>query len=273
MEESMDRQLAVLFGLNFLINLIGSLAYSFRIAGVRTGRIALSFSLFNLLVLVSRTATTFQTPLLAKRVEHGLHIPTAVESALGDFRWLLFAASLATVVGAVLTPTFQRLFTRAVGAFARNRSVPKLFLRALSPAGLAHLRDAAVLPSPANVVAEGTLRTPAAAGVLLVNTLATAALTVGVFAALYAGYLAPEFRVTASNVSGVINGLATILLFAVVDPFLAILTDDVVAGRSTEPAFRRAVVGMLGSRLAGTVLAQLLLLPAASLIAHLARAI
>jgi hypothetical protein len=269
----MDRQLAILFALTFLINLIGSLAYSVRIAGVRTGRIALSFSLFNVLILVSRTANTFQAPLLAKRVEHGLHAPTTIASSLGDFRWLLFAASLATVVGAVLTPTFQRLFTRAVGAFARDRSLPRFLLRALSPAGWAHLRDAAVLPSSANVVVEGTLRRPAAVGVLVINTLATAVWTVGVFAALYAGYLAPEFRATASNLSGVINGIATILLFAVVDPFLAMLTDDVVAGRSTEPVFRRAVVGMLGSRLAGTALAQLLFLPAASLIAHLARAI
>jgi hypothetical protein len=268
----MDRQLTLLFALTFIINLVGSLAYSVRIAGVRTGRIALSFSLFNILVLVSRTANTFQAPLLAKRVEHGLHAATTTR-ALGDFRWLLFAASLATVVGAVLTPTFQRAFTSAVRAFARDRSVPRLLLRALSPAGLAHLRDAAVLPSAANVVVEGTMRRPTAVSVFLVNTLATAVWTVGVFAALYAGYLAPEFRVTASNLSGVINGVATILLFAVVDPFLAMLTDDVVAGRATEPAFRRAVVGMLTSRLAGTALAQLLLLPAAYLIAQLARAI
>lgn len=269
----MDRQLTILFALTFLINLIGSLAYSVRIAGVRTGRIALSFSLFNILVLVSRTANTFQAPLLAKRVEHGLHAPATVAGALGDFRWLLFAASLATVVGAVLTPTFQRLFTSAVAVFARDRSLPKLFFRALSPGGLAHLRDAAVLPSAANVMAEGALRGPTALGVMLVNTRATAIWTVGVFAALYAGYLAPEFRATASNLSGVINGLATILLFAVVDPFLAMLTDDVTAGRSTEPAFRRAVVGMLGSRLTGTALAQLLLLPSAQLIAQLARSI
>src|SRR5215475_13695815 len=83
----MDAQLAVLFALTFLINLIGSLAYSVRIAGVRTGRIALSFSLFNLLVLVSRTANTFQAPLLAKRVEHQLGAGHA--GSVADFRWLL----------------------------------------------------------------------------------------------------------------------------------------------------------------------------------------
>ena len=269
----MDAQLGVIFGLTFLINLIGSLAYSVRIAGVRTGRIALSFSLFNVLVLVSRTANTFQTPLLAKRVEHGLNAPEIAVSSLTDFRWLLFSASLATVLGAMLTPTFQRLFTKAVAAFARDRSLPKLVLRALTPAALSHVREAVVMPSPANIIEGRRVRAPIAGGVMLINVFATSVWTVGVFAALYAGYLAPEYRATASNLSGVINGIATILLFAVVDPFLAMLTDDVVGGRSTEPAFRRAVVWMLGSRLAGTALAQLLLLPSAHLIAVLARSI
>src|SRR5436305_2063268 len=127
--------------------------------------------------------------------------------------------------------------------------------------------------SLAHAVSQGSVRAPIAVGVMLTNTLATAVWTVGVFAALYAGYLAPEFRATASQLSGVINGGATILLFAVVDPFLAMLTDDVVSGGSTEATFRRAVVWMLGSRLAGTVLAQALLLPASHVIAKLARMI
>jgi hypothetical protein len=146
----MDGQLGVLLALTFLINLIGSLAYSVRIAGVRTGRIALSFSLFNILVLVSRTANTFQTPLLAKRVEHQLGI--ARVGSVSDFRWLLAAASFATLIGALLTPTFQRVLTTAVASFARHRSIPHLVLRALSPAGLAHLRDSIAMPAATNVV-------------------------------------------------------------------------------------------------------------------------
>ena len=47
-------------------------------------------------------------------------------------------------------------------------------------------------------------------GVLLANCLAQALLTVGVLASLYAGYLNPEFRVTASQLSAVVNGVATI---------------------------------------------------------------
>jgi hypothetical protein len=94
--------------------------------------------------------------------------------------------------------------------------------------------------------------------------------SVGVFAALYAGYLRPEIRVTASQMSAVVNGVATILMFTFIDPYLALLTDDVVAGRLNEAYFRRSIVWLTGSRLAGTVLAQAILVPAAMWIAFLA---
>src|ERR1700759_688464 len=104
----MDLPLAVLCGLTFVIHLIGTLAYAVRIAGVRTRRIAVSFALFNVLVLVSRTSNSFQGPFLAKRIENSLSLGTTV-SLLGDFRWLLFSATLATIAGAIMIPTFQRV--------------------------------------------------------------------------------------------------------------------------------------------------------------------
>jgi hypothetical protein len=265
----MDAQLATLFCLTFAINLIGTLAYAARIAGVRTRRIALAFSLFNALVLVSRMANSFQAPILAKRVESDVLAGTTA-GALADFRWLLAAASLATVAGALLTPTAQRLFSRAVAALTRRRSVPRLVLAAFSPHGVAVLRASLAAPSSSYL---GAVRRGAGApaGILLVNAAATAVWTVGVFASLYAAYLAPDLRATASNLSAVVNGVATILLFVLVDPWLAVLTDDVVEGRASDAQFRRSVVGLLGSRLAGTALAQLLLVPAAGLIAATAR--
>ena len=94
--------------------------------------------------------------------------------------------------------------------------------------------------------------------------------TVGVFAALYAGYLRPELRVTSSQLSSVVNGIATIAMFGFVDPYLSFLTDDVAGGRLDEPYFRRSIVWLTGGRLVGTVLAQLLLVPAAAWIAFVA---
>src|ERR1044072_7032160 len=68
----MDPGLLIICGLTFVIHLIGTLAYSVRIAGARTRRIAISLSLFNILVLVSRTSNSFAAPLLAKRVEQNI---------------------------------------------------------------------------------------------------------------------------------------------------------------------------------------------------------
>src|SRR5262245_32557060 len=265
----MDAQLATLFILTFAINLIGTLAYAARIAGVRTRRIALAFSLFNALVLLSRTANSFQAPLLAKRVE-GNVLAGATAGALADFRWLLLAASLATIVGALLTPTTQRLFSHGVSALSKRRSLPRLIFATLSLQGFGVLRASVAMPSPSNLRNAGA-RSGAPIGILLVNGAATAVWTVGVFASIYAAYLAPDLRATASNLSAVVNGVATILLFALVDPWLAVLTDDVVEGRASDAKFRRSVVGLLASRFAGTVAAQFLLVPAAALIAAIAR--
>jgi hypothetical protein len=99
--------------------------------------------------------------------------------------------------------------------------------------------------------------------VVVLNVVAMSIWTVGVFAALYAGYLRPELRVTASQLSAVINGVATIVMFVFIDPYLSVLTDDVAEGKVSDPYFRRSVVWLTGSRLAGTVFAQLLLIPAA----------
>jgi hypothetical protein len=48
------------------------------------------------------------------------------------------------------------------------------------------------------------------------------------------------------------------------------MTDDVAAGKVGEQHFRRSVVWLTGSRIAGTVLAQALLVPSAMWIASVA---
>ena len=264
----MDTQLFIICILTFVIHLIGTLAYAARIAGVRTRRIAISFSLFNILILVSRTSNSFQGPFLAKRIENNIASGLA-HGLLTDFRWMLWTATLATIVGALLIPTFQRLFSRAVLDFQQNRSIPRLLLRIFFKGGLAQLKDVASMPSAANIT-----QIRAAHGIspwiVVLNVAAIALWTTGVFAALYAGYLDPALRVTSSTLSAVVNGVATILMFVFIDPQMSVMTDDVIEGKTTEPHFRRAVVWLVGSRLAGTVLAQLILIPAAMLIVSVA---
>ncbi len=264
----MDAQLIVICLLTAAINLIGTLAYAARIAGVRTRRIAMSFALFNILVLVSRTSNSFLGPFLAKRIETRLD-QGGGEALLGDFHMVLASASFAVAVGILLVPTGQRIFARAIGYFQEHRSTTRMILRSATPAGLRTVRDAIHLPQVEQL--RDLVRARGVGwGVLLANCLAQALITVGVLASLYAGFLNPEFRVTASQLSAVINGFATILLFALIDPQLSVMTDDVIEGRVSEALFRRTIVWISISRLAGTLLAQLLFLPSAQAIAWVA---
>ena len=268
----MDKQLLLICALTFIIHIIGTLAYSVRIAGIRTRRIAVSLALFSILMLLSRTSNSFLGPFLAKRVETGIDQHVAAGTLLGDFRWLLFSASLATILGAILIPTFQRAFCRAVEHFQVHRSVPKLLLHAVFKGGLSYLKTSASLPKPANVTG---LREKSGVSLSMtaMNVIATALWTVGVFAALYAGVLDPSVRVTSSTLSSIINGGATIMMAVFIDPHMSGMTDDVIEGKIEESQFRRAVVWLVGSRLAGTLIAQFLLVPSAVVIVGVAKAV
>ncbi len=268
LSKRIDTQLIMICFLTVSINFIGTLAYAARIAGVRTKRIAMSFALFNILVLISRTSNGFLGPFLAKRTESRL-VAGGGDALLDDFRLVLLSASVAVCVGIVLIPTGQRLFVRAIGFFQTHRSTGRLLLRSASPAGMKTVRQSLSWPSAGHVTGWSK---PSGVGwnVLLANCLAQALLTVGVIASIYAGYLNPEFRVTASQLSAVVNGFATILLFALIDPQLSVMTDDVVEGTVSEALFRRTILWISISRLVGTILAQAVLLPAAIAIAWIA---
>lgn len=269
----MDANLLFICFLTLVIHVVGTLAYAVRIAGIRTRRIAISFSLFNILALISRTSNSFQGPFLAKRIESRLlGVAQPSSSMLADFRWLLAAATIATAVGALSIPTFQRLFSSAVRHFQRNRSMPRLIARTFSRRGLSFFATNMRVPSPQNLKQLGS-GTGVSMPVIGLNVFAMALWTLGVFASLYAGYLKPELRVTCSNLSSVINGVATILMFVFIDPQVSVMTDDVIEGRISDGRFRRVITSLLGARLAGTVLAQMLLFPSAALIMRIAEAI
>ncbi|QFS41660.1 lipid II flippase Amj family protein [Burkholderia cepacia] len=267
----MDSQLWIICGLTFVIHVIATLAYAVRIAGVRTRRIALSFSLFGIIALVSRTANSFQGPFIAKRVEMDIAHRMGSE-LLTDFRLFLLSATVASIAGAFLIPTFQRYFSRAVEHFQVNRSIPRLLVDACSRAGVNYLRLGARLPSRHNVT-QLTASTGVSWKVIVLNVAAMAIWTVGVFASLYAGYLKPDLRVTCANLSSVINGFATVVLAVVIDPQVSVMTDDVIEGRISENSFRRAITTLAGARVLGTLCAQAALVPAALVIVRVAEII
>lgn len=268
-DPSLDLQLFVIVALTFVIHLIGTLAYAFRIAGVRTGHIAIAFSLFNVLVLISRLSNSLQAPFMAKRVETAISADV-LSGLYWDFSLILMSASAATLVGGVLIPSFQRYSSEAVRSFHRSRSMPRLLLRTLTPRGASLAMRSLALPSHRNL-RFGPISSGFPLELVIMNFLASALWTVGVLASIYAGVIEPEFRVTASSLSSIVNGVATVMMFLLIDPHLSGMTDDVVSGKVTESRFRQVITLLVISRLFGTLVAQLLLLPAAHLIAWAAR--
>ncbi len=261
----MSVQIILVIVLTFLINLITTLSYSVRIVGIRTGRIAVSFALFNILVLISRTANGFQAPLLASSIEK--NIKTGLDSNLTDFRLIIFSCTLATIMGGLLIPTFQRLLSTAVNRFSIYKSVPKVIYHGFTKGGISFIKDNFVIPDKKNItLLEFNKDFPWR--VFLMNVAAVAIITVGVIASLYAGYLNPDLRTTSSTLSSVINGFATILMFVFIDPYLSVMTDEVVLGKCKESHFRRFIVYMVLARIAGTLIAQLIFIPSAKIIAY-----
>jgi hypothetical protein len=59
-------------------------------------------------------------------------------------------------------------------------------------------------------------------------------------------------------------------MFIFIDPFLSIMTDDVVLGKTSESLFRKYIVYMVFARVLGTIIAQFIFIPSAHLIAWIA---
>ena len=144
--------------------------------------------------------------------------------------------------------------------------MPKLILHSFSKAGILYFRDNLTLPAKENIT-QIRLDREFPWRIFILNVLAVAILTIGVLSAVYASYYNPDYRTTASNLSAVINGFATILMFAFIDPNLSAMTDDVALGKCSETTFRKYIVYMTVARLVGTFVAQLLFLPGARLLA------
>lgn len=251
--------------LTFLINLITTLSYSVRIVGIRTGRIAISFALFNILILISRTANGFQAPLLASTIEK--NIKSGLSSNLFDFQMIIFSCTVATIVGGLLIPTFQRVLSVAVNRFSVYKSVPRTLIHGFTKGGITYIKESFVVPDMRNLT-QIDFKQDFPWKVFLMNVIAVAIITVGVLSSLYAGYLNPDLRTTSSTLSSVINGFSTILMFVFIDPYLSIMTDEVVLGKCKESLFRKYIVYMVLARIIGTLVAQIIFLPSAKLIAH-----
>jgi hypothetical protein len=112
-----------------IIHFTETAASSLRLAGVRTKQIATSLSFVNATLLITRTSNMLQAPFLGGMVDHAILMgnPGAL---IDNFRLVIFAAFIGNCLGAVFTPFFVAIFTKAIERFEKGGSVPRLIAAA-----------------------------------------------------------------------------------------------------------------------------------------------
>lgn len=279
----MDRLLFV-FLLTAFINLINTLTRSSRLSGVRTGHLATAISLFGVVYLAASFANTLQAPLLASTVEHiieGAYNQSLSVSPVTDvtgtqvyqealaslnhkLRFVLLGATVGTIVGSFVIPSFVTSFSNAIKAFGQTGSVfrviPLILLSALKPgSGIIKLR----LTSTGTIKEMLSRRMAIPRSFLYWNLASYSLWTANVLSGLYAGALYPEFRSTAVLMASIVGNAAIVVNVMMVDPVLAKVTDAVARGEKEEIELKQIIFFLAISNLLGTLLAQAIFEPVA----------
>ncbi len=284
-------RLLIVAALTAVIHFTNTLAYAVRISGVRTRRLATAFSLFNVIFLVASTANTIQAPILASMVElviktgqdqAGVRLADAqlIDSAayqvllasLGqNVRIVILAATVGTLIAAALIPAFVNIFNRAILLFEETGSVPRMLgMIIFSPRKFMNIGGQNYLPGGISFKNAIKRKIAIPKTFLFLNIIVTGIYTTGILSAIYAGALFPGFRSTATLLSAVVNGIATILAATVVEPTAAAITDQAIREDLGEEDVKQMVFYLTLTRILGTVFAQLIFLPSAYLVKYVA---
>ena len=247
-----------------LIHFAEASASCLRLAGIRTKHVATSLSFVNASLLVSRMSNMFQAPFLGGMVDTAILLGTAA-LLTNNFRVVIFAAFIGNLLALFLAPTSVAVFTKAINRFSYTPSVPRLLLSLLIPKNFIAFLKCFRLPRLSSLKGLSLRGIPKT--FLVLNVFVGSIYAIGVLASLMAGALIPEYRVTAVQLSAIVNGMATILFTLMVDPGAAHLTDQAAQGKRPEKDVRTIVFYLIAGRVVGTlIVSQLLFLPAAGYI-------
>lgn len=267
MHLDMTERLIAVCLLTLIIHTAETLSYSIRFAGVKLNKIAIALSLTGIIVLVSRTANMVQAPLTAKFVDYAK--VNADFPLLNYLRIVMLASSLGTLIAIGVFPTFVALFGRIISRLEIEGSLPKV----LTSVTISQLKNTRKYFRRPRIRLESLRYLGIPKRFIVMNIFVTAFYTVGVLSSLYAARLQPDFSTTASQASGLINGLATIMLTIFIDPQLGIITHKATENPLYRDQLGKIYVLLMGSRFLGTLLGQLVLVPAAILISWLVQLI
>lgn len=266
-----DRAVVVVAVLIGIMSMIDTLSLSVRTSGALTRRLAMALSLFNLLVVFARLSNLIQAPIVGNMADKTVVPDPVLHQQLRDLLLLkihviIAATSIGTVVGGLLTPSFVRIFSRMIFLFEEVKTLPRMAWTLMNPRRLFGFCGYLVWPFSPRLWGyfRGLRRIPM--DFLIFQVLVTAFYTVGVLSTIYAAALEPGLRATAVTLSGIVNGIATVLLFILVDPPGAMITDQCINEVRPMEDVKVMNLYLVIARFLGTVLAQFIIIATAYLV-------
>ena len=173
------------------------------------------------------------------------------------------------IAGIVRRPPLYVYGARGVHSFEARGSVPHSLAQLLKPKNIAEVLRSQRLPSWEQIRGFDWRAVPRR--LLVFNVIVTGIYAIGVPAAFLASVLDPAASRTASNLSGVINGIGTISFTLFVDPTSSMITDQAIHGKRTIEEVRSMVFYLSLTAIAGTLLSQVIFYPAAVVIEYVAK--
>lgn len=252
----------MIVALNAGLTMLASTTYASRVSAVVTRNVAVALAVYNLFFLVTRLSQQFYSPLLGSTADH-LVKANQVDQLEILFRWVLAGASAGSFVGLLLLPTFVEVINKAIAQIDRHQSVPKVLILCLLPKNWPAIFSCLRAPGLLGVRWSDLRKIPWF--FLIGNVVVLSIHSMGTMAAICAGaqlHDNPGAARSATLLSSVVNGVATIMLSLVVDPTLAGITDQCAENTRDSSHIRAAAVFLLGGMLAGTLLSQLIFSPA-----------
>jgi len=262
-----DKRLIIIFVITFFINFLSVSSASLRFAGIKTNSITTSLSLSNIILLITRLANLFQTPFLGSMIDLAFK-NNQTDTLLLKLHVIIFSATLGTFVGMLFFNTFENIFIKWINLFNKTLSIPKTFYYLIYPKTYISIVKSI---SKVNFYLDKKELREIPKVIIFSSLFVSAFWTTGVLSAMYASVLVPEYSRTATILSGIVNGIATILFTIFLDPIIAHITDKVYNNQKDIKFLYNAVFLMLVFTLLGTILAQFVLKPGAIVIAFITK--
>lgn len=260
-------KILLIYLLTVIANTIDILTYSVCIVGVKTGKLAVSNALFQIVMVVSRIATFIQAPLLGSIADDAI-MTGNIDNLDLIFRNVIFMVSIGSLLGGLFTPIFIEMFSVLTNYFERIGTVPKMITGIIFNISKIPLKKISL--QPYKKIKTVSIR-DLPIRLIILNSLAISVYSVGLVSSIYAGVLAPEYTITANQLSGIVVGGAAALFMIFVDPMLAVITDQTMCGKMSPLYIRSLVFFLIIGDLIGTIISQIIFIPLSNMIIYIAK--